>query len=151
MSIMSSGGPVHAHAPELVQELLSLNEVAEATCSGPEMDLCKLRMRQMHGADLGEAAPDGVSPEKAAALSEWWESDLFSDHERACLHLTEQFVLAVSAVRQEDIDALMPTWSDDEIYDFVMALYVADMSSRADLVLASVFDDAALSTRPQGD
>ncbi|WP_104107774.1 hypothetical protein [Nocardioides sp. 616] len=148
MSIMSLGGPVHARAPELVEELLSLNEVARTTCSGPEMALCQLRMRQMHGAS-GEGS--GVSAEKAAALSAWWESDLFSDHERACLHLTEQFVLAVSAVRQEDIDALMPTWSDDQIYDFVMALYVADMSSRADLVLSSVFDDAALSIRPQGD
>ncbi|WP_162794590.1 carboxymuconolactone decarboxylase family protein [Nocardioides houyundeii] len=149
MSIMSLDGPVHARAPELVAELLSLNEVAQTTCSGPEMALCQLRMRQMHGAGPGEAAPEGVSPDQAAALSQWWDSDLFSDHERACLSLTEQFVLAVSSVTQADIDALKPTWSDDQIYDFVMALYVADMSSRASLVLGSVFDDET-ATRPLG-
>lgn len=143
MNTLAEDGYVHSLAPDLVGELVAMRDVASASSQSPEVELCRVRMRQMHTEEAREATPTGVDPAKAAAVATWWESALFTAHERACLNFTEQFVLSVGAVTQDDVDALRPGWSEEQIYDFVMALYVEDMSSRAALVLGSVFDDRA--------
>ena len=136
--LLSAEGVVHARSPHLAAAMESLTSVAAETMSGPEVALSKVRLRQMHGHEAAELSAAGTDPRKVDALATWWESDLFTAHERACLDLAEQFVLAVNGVSQAHIDALMPTWTEQQVYDFIMVLYVEDLSSRAQLVLGAV-------------
>ena len=136
--LLSAEDVVRARSPHLAAAMESLKSVAAETMSGSEVALSKLRLRQMHGHGAAGLSATGADPRKVDALASWWESDLFTEHERACLDLAEQFVLAVDGVRQAHIDALMPAWTEQEVYDFIMVLYVEDLSSRAELVLDAV-------------
>lgn len=57
-----------------------------------------------------------------------------SDREQAFIGFTEGFVTAVSAMESAAVDRLLEHASADEVYAFVHALYVTDMSLRLDIV-----------------
>lgn len=60
------------------------------------------------------------------------------ERERAYLDFTEQFVTSVSSVSEAQIDELVRHSSPDEVFAFVYALYVTEMSARVDTVAAGV-------------
>lgn len=58
--------------------------------------------------------------------------------EQAFLAFTEQFAIAVSGVEDAQVQALLAHASADEVYNFVNALYVIDMTARLEMVTARV-------------
>jgi alkylhydroperoxidase family enzyme len=80
---------------------------------------CRRRIRELIGAE----APGGGQEPVA----------------RAYLDLAEQFVLSVSEVTDEQVDAVRRLGGDRATYDFVAALYVLDLSERLDLLAGATF------------
>jgi alkylhydroperoxidase family enzyme len=117
-------GPARELHPEGVAELDNATEVAWRAVDPDLLELCRRRVAEMIG-----AAP-------AAATSD----ELLTTRERAHLEFTEQFVISVSTVGPEQVDALLEHASAQEVYDFSCALYLIEMSMRAALVLESTLD-----------
>lgn len=98
-------------------------QAAALQASDPErLERCRARMAEMLGVpSKGGAAPAG---EPTAA-------------DRAFLDFTEQFVFSVPAITDADVESLLEHVSAEEAYAFISALYVLEMSTRMDLVLAA--------------
>lgn len=90
--------------PEPYQAVVELNSrVSEcAVNSGLDdklIELVKLRASQLNGCAFclrmhtADAIAYGETSERLAVLAAWWESQYFSDAERAALQLTEQVTL----------------------------------------------------------
>ncbi len=80
----------------------------------------------------------GLPKEKLAALDNWAASDVFSPLERAALEFTEQFVISVSTVSDEQVEALRAQLGDEKTYAFAAAVYVIEMSERLRMVSGAV-------------
>ena len=78
-------------------------------------------------------------------------SDLRSDPDvdDPYLALTDQFVVNVSGVTDEQIEALRRLGDDASVYAFVAALYVIDMTERLDLLARAVCLPATSGARPR--
>jgi hypothetical protein len=68
----------------------------------------------------------------------WQPPHSLTEREQAYLTFAEQFTMAVSAIEDRQVAALMKFSSADEIYCFVNALYVVDMTLRLNLVVGRV-------------
>ena len=56
----------------------------------------------------------------------------------AFIAFTEQFATSVSTLTDAQVARLLESASEDEVYGFVNALYVLDMSRRLDLVVGRI-------------
>lgn len=90
-------------------------------------------------------APESTDPQLLALCSSYVDAALrnedwtppsagLSDKEQAFIQFTEQFTASVSTMSDQQVASLQNFASADEIYAFVNALYVADMTRRLDLV-----------------
>jgi alkylhydroperoxidase family enzyme len=61
-----------------------------------------------------------------------------TDREQAFIAFTEQFTSSVGTMSDEQVDRLLQFSSADEVYAFINAIYVTDMSLRLELVAGSV-------------
>ncbi|ARN75821.1 hypothetical protein [Oceanicoccus sagamiensis] len=61
-----------------------------------------------------------------------------SAKEQAFIAFTEQFIVSVGTMTDEQVQRLLAFASADEVYAFVNALYVTDMSRRLELVAGRV-------------
>jgi len=68
----------------------------------------------------------------------WRPARALTDREQAYIDFTGQFVSSVSTMADEQVERLGEFASADEIYNFVCALYVADMTSRLNRVMSGV-------------
>jgi hypothetical protein len=136
---------LRALADESTTRLDELNEVAWSSTAAPTLELCRLRIADLLGDERGLArrtpAAAGVDEAKVAALPDWRNSGLFTAAERARLGFTEQFVVSVSSLSDSDVDPLRPDADDLDIYLFVNAIYVLDMTTRVDLMTRAIFED----------
>jgi alkylhydroperoxidase family enzyme len=100
------------------------------------LELCRARVGQMLGAvvpDAGDAmraAREALDPRKRAALDDWWNSDVFSDVERACLRFAEQFVLDPQQITDAEARAVVAELGDAGMVAFVEVLAILDGFSR---------------------
>ena len=105
------------------------------------LELCRLRIAQLHGCDsecavrYEPARAAGLSEEKIAALADWRRAEVFSDTERACLAFAESFALAVGAIGDEDVAAMSAYLSEAEIVALCQALAVFDGFTRFRVLL----------------
>ena len=92
----------------------------------------------------------GLTEEKIAALPAWPASPSFSAKERACLVLTEQFMVDVNGVTDEQTEAVLEHFSTEECYAFVNALWSFEQFQRICLVLdvAPTAEQAGLTMTP---
>jgi alkylhydroperoxidase family enzyme len=136
---------LRALAGEPTTRLDELNDVAWASTAPQTLELCRLRIADMLGDARGLArrtpAAAGVDEAKIAALPDWRNSALFTAAERARLGFTEQFVVSVSSLSDSDVDPLRADADDLDIYLFVNAIYVLDLTTRVDLMTRAIFDD----------
>jgi alkylhydroperoxidase family enzyme len=107
------------------------------------LELCRTRIAGMLGASDAQrrrtpAAAGVLEEEKVAALDDWETSPRFDQRERAYLEFTEQFVTSVRHLEDSQIDALCRHDSPADVCAFVAALYVLEITQRADLVSATV-------------
>jgi alkylhydroperoxidase family enzyme len=100
------------------------------------LELCRLRVGQMHGAYLPDLCPKmgksraSLAPGKAASLEAWWQSDAYSATERAALRFAEQFVLDPKGISDEDAAAVVSAFGDAATVAFVELLAILDGFSR---------------------
>lgn len=99
--------------PAAYQALLDLNAtvVAAATEAGLEarlVELVKIRVSQLNGCAFclrmhsRDAIALGETADRLAVLAAWWESQYFTETERAALHLAEQVALVDERGRLPD-------------------------------------------------
>jgi len=106
--------------PEGTAELQRINQLALEAAEPTLLKLCT---------ELIDALLQDRSPTLPQTLS---------PRDKAFLAFTEQFVTAVSAVSDEQVAELLRFATEDEVYSFVNALYVTDMTRRLDLVAGRV-------------
>lgn len=61
-----------------------------------------------------------------------------TEKEQAFIAFTEQFIVSVGTMDDEQVERLLQFASADEVYAFVNALYVTDMTQRLELVAGRV-------------
>src|SRR6267154_6484377 len=105
------------------------------------LELCRLRMATLlkytsEGARRSTRARlAGATDEKVADLAQWPTSPLFTEGERACLALTEQFVIDVNGVTDAHINAITDHLGPRGCFGFVPALSALETFQRAWLTL----------------
>lgn len=105
------------------------------------LELCRLRiaglLRFGPGLEVrSEAArATGLDEARIAALASWPTSPLFSDAERACLALAEQFVMDANGVTDELVDDVLRHWSAADCHTLANAISAFETFQRGCLTL----------------
>jgi hypothetical protein len=68
----------------------------------------------------------------------WVPPHHLTSRQQAFIAFTEQFATSVSTLTDAQVARLLESASEDEVYGFVNALYVLDMSRRLDLVVGRI-------------
>ena len=108
---------LEALQPEIAGELNTISAMAREATDPELLSLC---------AGYVEAAlrcQDWSPPERG-----------LSDREQAFIDFTEQFVTSVGTISDDQVSRLLEFSDADQVYGFVHALYVTDMSLRLDMV-----------------
>ncbi|MEO3429582.1 carboxymuconolactone decarboxylase family protein [Pelagibius sp. CAU 1746] len=109
--------------------------------------LVTVRVSQINGCafcvDLNSATliKRGVAAEKALALRNWRDSDLFTPRERTALAYADAMTLSEAGVNDAHFEALRREFSDDAIIELTALVAFQNLSSKF---------NAALSVPPQG-
>jgi alkylhydroperoxidase family enzyme len=105
------------------------------------LELCRLRIATLHG-DVAQqqlrhqsAIDAGLTEEQVVALPDHHRSELFSDHQRACVRYAEQFVVDVHGLTDDDAAAVKHEMTDAEFVAFTVALGLFDGIGRLRLTL----------------
>lgn len=133
--------------PEASAALERMNNIAWAAADPELLELCRCLIVTMLEARSGEqdtgASVPGLSADKTAAIANWRTSDAFSPLERAALDFTEQFVISVSSVTDEQVEALRSILGDEKTYAFAAAIYVVEMTERLHIVAGAVLENGS--------
>ncbi len=101
----------------------------------PTLELCRLRLAQLHGSDLAWRHQEvAVGDERRQALRQWPGSDLFSPAEKACLELCEVHAMDARAISDEQADAVKAHYGEVGYVAVVQALGVFDAVIRLGLI-----------------
>lgn len=117
---------VAAASEETDPVLLELARLRIAKLLGNTMELGRRRAR---------ATEAGLEEGKIADLAGWPTSARFTARERACLALTEQFVMDANGVTDEQVAAVTEHLGGPGCYAFVQAISVLETFQRACLTL----------------
>lgn len=105
------------------------------------LELCRLRiaalLRFAPGLELRSerARAAGLDEEKIAALASWPTSALFSDAERCCLALAEQFLIDANGVTDQLVDDVLAHWSPADCHTLANAISAFETFQRGCLTL----------------
>ncbi len=105
------------------------------------LELCRLRIATLLGytSELmrrsDRAHASGLTDEKVADLPSWPTSPRFTAADRACLSVTEQFVIDANGVTETHISDVTDHLGPEGCYAFMHALSVLETFQRACLVL----------------
>jgi len=96
------------------------------------LELCRLRIGQMHGAACPRPTESPVSlpARQADELATWWRSDAYGETERACLRFAEQFALDPKGITDPEAGAVTDALGDAGTVAFVEALAIFDGFAR---------------------
>jgi alkylhydroperoxidase family enzyme len=127
--------------PEAFVALAGLVGAAWAAGDPVLLELARLRAATLLGAtaELGRrsarARDAGLTEAKVGELASWPTSPLYTPAERACLALTEQFVMDANGVTDSLVSAVTGHLGAEGCYTFVQALSVLETFQRACLTL----------------
>lgn len=102
--------------PEGAAHLVSINQLAWQAVDPALLELCSSYI-------------DSVLQDTL-----WVPPHVLSEREKAFVAFTEQFVTSVSTLTDEQVTRLLQFSGEDEVYSFINALYVLDMTRRVELV-----------------
>src|SRR5262249_18263905 len=130
-----------ACSPDAAAALTDLVAAAWAETDPVLLELARMRIATLLG-NRAELTPRttlahdaGVAEAKVAALPEWPTSPLFDARERACVALTEQFVMDANGVTDEQVADVTEHLGSEGCYAFVQAISVLETFQRACLTL----------------
>jgi alkylhydroperoxidase family enzyme len=150
---------VAALFPAAFEAVAELQRTVWASFDPVVLELARLRTAQLLGFSAGLAVRSaaarrmGLKEARISALAEWPTSPLFSDAERACLALTEQFVMDANGVTDELVGAVLEHYSGADCHTFVNAVSAFETFQRGCLTLGlgSSPEAAWLSPPPRED
>jgi hypothetical protein len=128
--------------PANVEELARFRDAAWGAGDGARLELCRLLLAERFGGLEALASPPPpppsaageVDPAKASAIADWATSPLFDAADRAYLAFTEQFSTSVAHISDQEVSALLEHSSEQEVFDFAVALYIIEMEMRMSIV-----------------
>lgn len=132
---------VTALFPAAFEAVVELQRAAWASFDPAVLELARLRTAHLLGFRAGLAVRSGAARRagleeaKISALAEWPTSPLFSDAERACLALAEQFVMDANGVTDELVGAVLRHYSAADCHSFVNAVSAFETFQRGCLIL----------------
>jgi alkylhydroperoxidase family enzyme len=133
--------------PGAMAELAHANAAAREAADPVLLELCRcvvvLMLNEGAGSRAVRAAVPDLDPQQLAALENWESADVFSPLERAALGFTQQFVLSVSAMSTEQVEALRTHLDDAAVYAFAAAIYLIEMTERLEMVSRVVIGEEA--------
>jgi hypothetical protein len=128
--------------PDGAAELELMNSAAWESTDPELLELCRCLivsiLDDQASGQVNDAGVSAIGHDKLAALGDWAASDVFSPLERAALEYTEQFVISVSTISDEQVEALRAHLGDEKTYAFAAALYVIEMTERLRMVSDAV-------------
>jgi hypothetical protein len=130
-----------ALCPEVVEALAGVVAVASGDTDPVLFELARLRIATLlantaePSARVAELADVGLTEAKALELSNWVTSEAFTERERACLALVEQFVIDAHAVTEAQVVAVTGHLGGPGCYAFVEAVSVLETFQRGCLTL----------------
>tara|TARA_B110000977_G_scaffold97506_1_gene128430 strand:+ start:634 stop:1002 length:369 start_codon:yes stop_codon:yes gene_type:complete len=107
--------------PNIASELSVMIDLAKKSTDTELLELCKSYI-------------------DAALLQQHWDKPErpLTEKEQAFIAFTEQFVSSVGTMSDDQVELLLQFASADEVYNFVNAIYVTDLSSRLEWVIGRV-------------
>lgn len=127
-----------ASRPDVLAHLTSAHRAAAAVVDPRILDLCTIRVASLLG---GTVEPtDAVDAQTAAALPSWPTDARFNETERACLALTEHFVVDVATLPDELADPVIGAFGPEGFANFVTALLVNEQRIRLCLMWDRLFE-----------
>lgn len=139
---------LHDH-PDVLGSLDALRDATWATVDPVILELCRLRIATLLGCDhelhtrMPRATQAGLDEAKIAELGRWPTSSLYSEWERTCLTLCEQFVLDVSGIDDELALAVGDRLGPQGLRDLLTALLVVEQRQRLRLAWERLFEQGA--------
>jgi hypothetical protein len=127
---------------DVASQLALVHDAAWAATDGRRLELCRLRVAMLLGcpAEAAAATPGhAVDPETVAALAAWPSDPRFDAGDRACLALTEAYVIDVASVDDETVDAVRFHLGDAGTASFVNALLAVEQRIRLRLAWDRLF------------
>lgn len=99
------------------------------------LSLCRVRVHQL----LGCPPPDsgGLEREKAIRVAQWPTDPVFDGADRACLALTEQFVIDAHGVEDGQTEAVAEALSTAGLVALVVALGLMEGACRLQMLFAA--------------
>jgi alkylhydroperoxidase family enzyme len=132
---------VSALAPDAFAALADVHKTVRSRVDPVVLELCRLRMAMLLRSEADHRLRDpravraGLAEEKVRALADWPTSQQFSPAERACLALAEQFVIDVTGVTDDLVDAVLTHLSAEDCYGLVSALWAFEAQQSLCLAL----------------
>jgi alkylhydroperoxidase family enzyme len=117
-------------------------------------ELCRVRIAQLVESDFDlslrfePARAAGLDEAKISALTQYPESELFSERERAALEFAEQFAIASSSITDDDVLRLQAHLTPEEFVYLTKALGVIDQFARSNSAFRLGVADAVPPTMP---
>jgi alkylhydroperoxidase family enzyme len=131
---------VLADLPDVREQLELAHDEACATVAAELLEPCRARVAMLLGC---REELEGLDDATIAELVRWPTSERFDDRQRACLALTEQFVIDVASTDDDLVGAVRDHLGDVGLHDFVSALLVVEQRQRLRLTWERVFGDPA--------
>ncbi len=129
-------------APDVAAELHAAHDAAWASCEPALLELTRLRIAMLLGNDAELAvrtSGGGVDEATIAELSLWPTSPRFTERDRACLTLVEQWLIDVADVSDEQCAAVAEHLGADGLASYASAILVLEQRQRLRLAWAQLF------------
>lgn len=132
--VLGSGQSGHA---EVLAAMAAAHHAAWTATSPRLLELCRVRIATMLGstAEVSMRTPGSdVAPELLDAIASWPTDERFGGVDRACLALTEHYVMDVASVDDATVAAVREHLGDEGLQNFVSALLVVEQRIRLRLI-----------------
>jgi AhpD family alkylhydroperoxidase len=137
--------------PEATDLLDVLNDLAWRSVSPLLLEQVRLRVAALVGHEAGlrrrseRAHEQGLSDAKIAQLGDYYASESFDQMEKDCLAFIEQFVIDVSGA---EADGLAQYFPDDQLRDFVVAVYLTEFTQRLEMLSSALLHSSSAGAGP---
>lgn len=134
--------------PRQLSELDQMSLVAWQHVDPSLLEIVRLRIAGLLGHPrAGQrsswVSADQVTDEQIAALADWPTAPVFDERDRDCIAFTEQFVIDVGGLSDEQAAAAQRHFDPGTFYAFVNAVWVMDLGQRLEMVSAPLFEPVA--------
>jgi alkylhydroperoxidase family enzyme len=138
-------GSMLASHPDVLAQLRTAHEQAWLAVDPVILELVRLRIAQLldNAAELAVRTPAasaaGLTEDTVAELSQWPTSTRFDARHRACLAYTEQWILDVASLSDDDARAVSDALGPEGLAALSSALLVIEQRQRLRLAWSRLF------------